>query len=308
MRVFLYLAALVAMLALAGCDAGGGPSKDAGVDADGDLGDGGDGDTGDTDGEDALLFELELVESTGANGGGAAAFAWVANPEVGDGAWVPTLTAGDCVYNTPEAPGFCDPACDPGQVCRADDTCGPPITRVSAGTISVTGLTVGLTLRPVEPYLYYESVWSPEPADGGPPGDGDLFSGGDRVTATAAGDTVPAFTVSTTGVDAMETDLPCPLELAPGADLEVTWTPGTGGDDRVVFALQSGNHGMQFSSVTCEVADTGFLRVDATLIDAFLTDFHPVLLWILRREHEGAVAAGPVDVHLRAVSRVACYQ
>jgi len=300
---------VLALLAWAGCDADGGPSKDAGVDGDGDgdiVDAGADDDI--SDGGDGLLFEIELVESTGAGGGAStSAWAWVANPEVGDGAWIPTLSAGDCVYNTPEEPGFCDPACDSGQVCRADDTCGPPITRVSSGTITVTGLTVGLTLNPVDPYLYYDASWSPEPADGGPPADGDLFAGGDPITATAAGDTVPAFVVSTTGVDAMETDLPCPATLAPGTDLEVTWT-AAGGADRVIFSLQSGNHGLQFSSVTCEVADTGFLRVDAALIDAFLADFHPVQLWVLRREHEDAVAAGPADVRLRAVSLVACYQ
>ncbi len=167
---------------------------------------------------------------------------------------------------------------------------------------------MGLALNPVEPYLYYEPAWSPEPADGGPPGDGDLFAGGSPLTATASGGTVPAFTVSTTGVDALETALPCPLDLAPGVDLEVSWTPGAGEGDRVIFALQSGNHGLQFSSVTCETADTGYLRVDATLLDTFLADFHPVQLWVLRREHEGAVVAGPVDVRLRAVSRVTCYQ
>jgi len=304
MRVFIHLLFLLVAFAWPGCDSGGGPGGDAGVD--GDANDGepqdADGDAADGDAGDPLLFELELVESTGAGGGSAAAYAWVDNPVVGDGAWIPTLSAGDCVYNTPEDPGFCDPACDPGQVCRADDTCGPPVSRVSAGRITITGLTVGLALHPVEPYLYYEPAWSPEPADG------DLFAGGDLVTATAVGGTVPAFTVSSTGVDALETSLPCPLALSPGADLEVTWTPGGGVGDRVLFALQSGNHGLQFSSVTCEVADTGFLRVDAALIDAFAADFHPVQLWILRRQHEGAVAAGPVDVRLRAVSRVACYQ
>ncbi len=290
----------LAGLALINCDgqARHDPGDDGGTDgevadADDDAGDAGDG--------GRFPFEIELAESRGANDPATSAFGWVTNLDGDDDAWIPTLTVGDCVYNTPQPEGFCDPACVPPQMCRHDNTCGPPPDAVSAGEIVVTGLRVGLTLRPLDPYLYYEAVWDPEPADG------DLFAGGDFLTATAAGGAVPAFTVSTTGVDALVTDLPCPLTLVPGTDLEITWTPG-GGDDRVVFSLQSGNHGIQFSSVVCTTADDGQLRVDASLIDAFAADFHPVQLWILRREREDAVVAGPADVRLRATSRVACYQ
>ncbi|PKN45727.1 MAG: hypothetical protein CVU59_08190 [Deltaproteobacteria bacterium HGW-Deltaproteobacteria-17] len=292
----------LAMLVGGGC---GGPSRhapdagDGGSDAEvsdipDDTGDGG-------DGGGRYPFELELAESRGAGSGTSSAFAWITNLDEKENDWVPTLTVGDCVYNTPQPEGFCDPACLPPQMCRHDNTCGPPPSAVSAGEIVVTGLRVGLTLRPLDPYLYYEAVWNPEPADG------DLFAGGDVLTATAAGGTVPAFSVSTLGVDALVTDLPCPLTLGQGVDLEVTWSPG-GGDDRVVFSLQSGNHGNQFSSVVCTTADDGHLRVDASLLDAFAADFHPVQLWILRREREDATVAGPADVRLRAVSRVTCYQ
>ena len=292
---------LTAALAGISCDdaARHEPTDDGGVD--GDVGDVGEDVADAGDGGDRLLFEIELAEARGANAPEQTAFAWVSNRTGIDGAWVPTLTVGDCVYNTPLPEGFCDPACVSPEMCRYDGTCGLPPVSVSAGDIVVTGARVGLTLRPVEPYLYYETVWATEPADG------DLFAGADLLTATAAGGAVPAFTVSTRGVDALVTDLPCPLDLTPGADLEVTWTAG-GGDDRVIFSLQSGNHGIQFSSVVCATADDGHVLVDGSLIDAFLADFHPVQLWILRREREGAAVAGPVDVRLRAVSRVACYQ
>jgi len=295
----------LAGFALINCDsqARHDPGDDGGTDGDvadaaDDAGDAGD-DAGDSGGR--FPFEIELAESRSANAPATSAFAWVTNLDGDDDAWIPTLTVGDCVYNTPQPEGFCDPACVLPQMCRHDNTCGPPPDAVSAGDIVMTGLRVGLTLRPVEPYLYYEAAWNPEPADG------DLFAGGDVLTATAAGGAVPAFTVSTLGVDALATELPCPLTLTPGTDLEVTWTPG-GGDDRVVFSLQSGNHGIQFSSVVCTTADDGQLRVDASLIDAFAADFHPVQLWILRREREDAAVAGPADVRLRATSRVACYQ
>lgn len=305
MRNILNCLFLLILPAWVGCHTAGEPAKDAAgdeKDADADPADAGhDADSGDGGENDALLFEIELVESTAAAGASAFAYAQAANPEVGDGTWIPTLTAKDCTYNTPQEPAFCDPACNPGQVCRPDGTCGPPVSRSSAGIITITGLTVGLSLRPVDPTLYYEPVWDPEPADG------NLFAGGDPLTAAAAGATVPAFIVSTTGVDSMETALPCPLVLAPGEDLEITWIPGTG-DDRVLFSLQSGNHGMQFSSITCAAADSGYLRVDGALIDAFLADFHPTRLWVLRREHEGSAAAGIADVRLRAVSQTVCYQ
>lgn len=53
------------------------------------------------------------------------------------------------------------------------------------------------------PTSAYASVANPEPADV------ERFAGGNPITATAAGDTEPAFTVSTAGVALMQTDLPC---------------------------------------------------------------------------------------------------
>jgi hypothetical protein len=307
MRCFWFCLWGLAGLAWIGCDdparhvPGGDGGRDGDVaDVDNDVGDAG-------DGGDRLLFEIELAESRSAADPVQTAFVWVDNRQGIDGAWIPTLSVGDCVYHTPRPEGFCDPACELPEMCRHDGTCGLPTAALSAGDIVMTGLRQDLTLRPVEPYLYYEAVWSPEPADG------DLFAGGDLLTATAAGGTVPAFTVSTRGVEALATDLPCPLMQTPGADLEVTWTPGNGerrgnGADRVVFSLQSGNHGIQFSSVVCTTDDDGHVLVDASLIDAFLADWHPVQLWILRRAREDTTVAGPAEVRLRAVSRVTCYQ
>ncbi len=297
-------ACAIFLLALAGCDdSKTRPTNDAGTNTNEITDATGDGE----DAGDAIPFEIELVESAAAASGQRAAYAWVANPPIQDGAWIPTLTAGDCVYNMPQEPAFCDPACNPGQVCRPDGTCAPPVSRVSAGAITVSGLRVGLTLRPVAPYLYYEPVWNPEPADG------DLFEPGALVTAAAEGAGLPAFTVSSRGVDSMETALPCPAALVSGSGLDIAWTPAVetcpdGAESRIRFILQSGNHGIQFSSIVCTLPDTGFLHVDAALLDAFLADFHPVTLWVLRRVCEGRTRAGNADVRLRNISQSSCYQ
>ncbi len=252
----------------------------------------------DAGGEASFLFEIELTESRSAEAGTVAPYASVYNPWSSDGAWVEALRVGDCVFNEALLE-TCDPPCELPDVCQVDGTCAPPVARRSAGPIEVTGLTSALLLTPQDPQDYYTASFNPEPAEG------QLFGEGDSITANATGASVPAFTVTTTGVADLITDLPCELPLDGTEDLELTWTPATQGDP-ITFVLQSGNHGAQFSSVVCETDDSGSLVVDASLVAAYLGGFHPLQRWTLTRSSEGATSIDDVRVELRARSSVGC--
>lgn len=245
----------------------------------------------------AADFQVRIWEAESAADGSRIAFAGAgrsAPEEVAD------QRVGDCGLFLPEAPPFCDPPCDPGTICVADGACEAPAPAIGVGDITVTGLKAALTMHPETEYHYYVGTFVPEPADG------DVFDGGTEITATAAGDDLPAFTVTGLGVADLASTLGCPLDFVDGSALEVHWTPGDQPGDRVRFALQSGNHGAQFAHIVCDAEDSGSLTVDATLLATYLGESRPVESWSLSRRRESTAAAGSAVVALTTESDVDC--
>jgi hypothetical protein len=285
---------------VAACVSGPGHAPPAGDPAAGDrAGDatglaGGEG--GDADGVLRPPFEISVWETCNA-AGGCSAYAGVGNYGLDTSEWRPTLTVGECSYVEP-AELACAPACEIWQVCL-DGHCVDRPDPVSAGRVTVNGLKVGLALVPETAYHYYQVAFTPEPADG------DLFDEGDRVTATAAGDEVPAFAIETLGVAPVVTSLACPPVLVAGQALSVSWTPSAQGEP-VHFALRSINHANQFSAIDCESADDGSLTVDGAVVSRYLEDVRPGQLWILSRRHSAGVAAGDWQPCLTAEASASC--
>ncbi len=272
---------------LAGLGCGGDPAAPVDAGAEGDAG------------APATLFEITLSESRAVGDATGIGFATVYNPFRGDGLWIEAARSGDCVFNQPQPPDFCDPACQLTESCGADGLCHPRVEPMSAGDIEVTGLRSALTLRVEGTYLYYQAEFDPEPVGG------ELFDPGDEITAAAPGADVAAFEVTSAGVATITTDLPCDPGLTEGSDLALTWAPG-GAGDRIRLVLQSSNHGLQFSSIVCETDDDGALTVDADLITAYLADWRPTESWNLSRYRDGVTRAGDVEVRLRAASLTGC--
>lgn len=253
----------------------------------------------DADPEPDRVFAVSVTEWVGSTGDPDSAYAGAGRSWEWEPSYV-VATSGDCAFVQPVDPPFCDPPCDLGTICGADDTCGPPVEALGAGDIVVTGLKVGCTLHPETQYHYYGPLFDPEPPDG------DVFDEGDLLTATAPGDDVPPFTVATRGVREVDPTLACPPDLAAGQGLDVTWTPGVQAGDRVAFVLQSGNHGTQFARILCETSDTGSLHVDAALLDAWLTEWVPIYAWRFTRWHEEWVDLPGVRVTFTASSLTGC--
>lgn len=254
-------------------------------------------------GDAAPLFQVSLIESRAASVSGWTAIATagaVREPEQ-----VETLRVGDCALLAAEVLPFCDPACEPGTICLADDVCGAPPVPLGAGDIRVDGLSVDLTLHPETQYFYYAATFAPEPVDG------LLFTAGAAVTATAEGGNVPAFTVASEGVAPLASTLACPPDLAGDGAVTVQWTAS--GDElaRVRFELASGNHGSQFARIACEAPDRrGALTIDRALLDAWLASPRPYTLARLERRRAGAVPVvgpdGPGLVVLSLSSQIDC--
>jgi hypothetical protein len=168
------------------------------------------------------------------------------------------MTSGACTLRA-YTPSLCDPACTDA-LCVEPDVCEPWPTRVSAGELTITGLTAPVSITPQSGYYY---PTNPLPAD--------LFADGATITAQLAGDVIPALALESGGVPLLEPQITDKIVLAPGTDHTVTWTPvGVG---RVRLTLNSNNqgHGLPYLGIIdCDVDDSaGEITIAAALIDAF---------------------------------------
>lgn len=212
---------------------------------------------------------------------------------------VEVARAGDCALVDAYFDAFCEPPCPYPQYCDAGNVCREHPPRLSAGTITVKGLKSALTLVPEGQYHYYQGDFVPAPEDG------DVFDAGDVLTAVAEGADLPAFSLTTHGVAAVDASLPCDTPAA-GKHVTVTWTPG-GLGDRMWFSIRSPNHGTQFSRIECETEDDGELVVDASLVDGYLAGFHPAgTIAVLERMSRAVGVTSGGAVAFEVSSRVSC--
>jgi hypothetical protein len=167
--------------------------------------------------------------------------------------------AGDCrvlAYET----GFCTD-CD--GVCLAPDRCLPWPDYLSAGTITVRGLSGGDVVLEPEFDRHYQT-WG---------GLADpLFAGGAAISLEAAGEAVAAFGAEVHVFDRLTVpalDEAGQAVLADGADLEIGWPAPVDGA-RVHLLAHSGGapHGIPPEFILeCDAADTGSLVIAAALLD-----------------------------------------
>lgn len=174
--------------------------------------------------------------------------------------------AGDCVLRTHEV-ASCTPACTTG-LCVDTNVCEPWATYVSAGRLSLAGLTTPVQIDPRDNYYYIDD---PVPAD--------LFRDDAEVLATLAGATIPGMSIGSRGVPPITPDITGGKVTVPfpaAAPLVVRWTPATtptttGARVRLTLNANNRGHGMPFTAIIeCDVADAaGEVSVPTALLDAF---------------------------------------
>ncbi len=159
---------------------------------------------------------------------------------------------GDCAIYTHPGSGNCAPTCM-GDYCNASNQCVPFPSAVSAGVITVTGLSQLLEFTPQSGGGYTA-----------PFVDVDLFDDGDPITISAAGDQVSAFSAQLSGVAPLVVATPS-VDFESGTEQVITWTAENSG--RIQLALVVGHHLSPYESlVLCETDDDGSLTITSELI------------------------------------------
>ncbi len=162
---------------------------------------------------------------------------------------------GSCrVLRSPDL--FCDPACEVGTSCRQDGTCVPLPVRLSAGEVTITGLSGPVVMPARAPdYSYTNPDPLPAPA----------FEPGAAIQLRAEGGDVAAFAVAGVGV-AEIAGTPSELAVAEGDPLEVTWNAAAA-DARIDIIVDLAQHGGPHIYIQCDdLEDSGAFTIAADLL------------------------------------------
>jgi hypothetical protein len=170
------------------------------------------------------------------------------------------LREGNCAFYAPE-PSFCDPACEPDEVCTVGGVCRFWPGVIPIGHLTVTGTTPTLELDPQPGFSYYTMESYP-----------NLFRPGDEITLTASGaDDIGAFSVSTIGAPQLSGDWQ-DLTAVRDEAFTITWNtqptspPGT----EVTVHMDSDHHGIQ-AYVECIADDAdGSVTVTPAVVNMLI--------------------------------------
>lgn len=154
----------------------------------------------------------------------------------------------------------CPQSCTNGKVCGPALTCVDIPSQKNAGTITVSGVGMGLTVSPSGTgfYLNTESIAYPG------------FDAGATIGLTAAGGEFPAFSLTVKGVAPL-TVTPPTEAVRKGAPLRLSWEPSsvmTGARLHIIVSLD--NHGTTATrqQIECDAPDTGSLDIPEVLVSA----------------------------------------
>jgi len=153
---------------------------------------------------------------------------------------------------------FCDPTCDPGEVCTHDGECIPYPSNLDVGAVTVAGLSESITLTADTSGYYWDTTvgWP-------------LFNAGDLVQMTAVGGSeVGEFSLRGLGVDDLVVGSEN-WEIVSGEDLEITWTPSVQ-ESRIRLSFNVDQHGNSPVTMYCDVEDTGSAQVSGALLNTLL--------------------------------------
>lgn len=175
---------------------------------------------------------------------------------------VPELigSAGGCDLLGPQDL-FCATPCESGQICAGNDQCVPAATKVSAGTITLTGLEKDVTLEANGITSDYSSNFD-EPYPG--------FLPGAAIGLSATGDSAAGFTLSGQGVGAMTSTLET-VDITSGEDVLLSWdASGATSESQLSVLLTVNAHGGTSAWIECVAPDSGAFSIPGELVDQLI--------------------------------------
>jgi hypothetical protein len=168
----------------------------------------------------------------------------------------PAESEGGCTLYRKVNP-FCDPPCTAGDVCNHDELCVPFPTKLSAGTVTITGLTAELVMEPNVVNSYQATEIDHPP-----------FTAATPILLSAAGSEVESFMLDGIGVEPLVvTD--DSWTMVDGDPLAITWTAASG-DGAIKATFNVDQHGNSPVTMFCDFPDTGTATVPATLVEKLI--------------------------------------
>jgi hypothetical protein len=154
----------------------------------------------------------------------------------------------------------CQPACVGAQTCGESGTCIPYPRQVSAGDVTISGLTRETVMRPQQPGNAYFA----------PGADNPPFAPQSHIvlSAAGAGELLP-FQLFGVGSEPLAEAPAWVLEA--GVDLALAWpAAATPVGTTVLIELTIDQHGISPLSLSCEFEDTGSASVPAAIVDQLI--------------------------------------
>lgn len=168
---------------------------------------------------------------------------------------------GDCEL-TRAYPFVCDPMCESGQSCSAEEVCVRTPQPIDFGTVSILGMKDEVLMMPSRATGRYSRSGSLTH-----PG----FDEGALLTleVPAAG-TYPAQSITAQGVAPLEIDPNIVVDSGQPVDLSWTAAPASS-STRIYLVLNVNNHGTTSANIRCTVDDTGSFSIPEPLVTQLTT-------------------------------------
>ncbi|HNW81872.1 MAG TPA: hypothetical protein PKG52_03175 [bacterium] len=168
------------------------------------------------------------------------------------------LKKGDCSIFLADINAACNPQCGSDEFCNADSKCEKFSVSQSAGKITVSDTFTEKSME-YSPDDYFPGYYAVEFSAEG------LYSEA-MITAVAAGDTIPAFTMSVKAPEFADISLgsDSSVNLYDDKDTEITWTSTGNAGETVMLILNVGWHGAPpEATIICSAPDSaGKITID----------------------------------------------
>jgi hypothetical protein len=179
--------------------------------------------------------------------------------------WDTIMTIGECSLLKPINP-FCED-CGSGYVCVNDSDCQAEPESITAGTVTITGLTNKggndtSTLNPLNGFYFASGNNVPTY----PPSEG-----GTMILTASGNDSIKGFTLSAKTISLIETSSDS-IEMNPGEPVRLNWKAASNqNDSKIMVVIDVSYHGGSKGRIQCICLDDGELEIPAVLLDSLKT-------------------------------------